>query len=204
MSDTEKTTANVPITVNIDVEALVNAELGLRTTNYRGGFDPDDFEPDDFEPEYEPGDGRLIDIVADKMAARVQRSVQKVVEESVRAKVLEKVDGLIEEIMESPVVLTSTLGEPKKAPEMSMREAMIKAMVDRLDEGVDSNGKRRDRGDYYGSHKTYLEWRAEQVARLVIDKEMDGRISTAVKQIRDAAKDLVGKKISDALGRAIL
>jgi hypothetical protein len=116
----------------------------------------------------------------------------------VRAGALEKVDALIDEVMAQPVRLTSTYGEPK-SPEMSMREAMIKAMTDRLDQKVDRDGKRARDG--YGTSQTYLQWRAEQTANSVIDKEMSKRLSEAAKQIKEAATNLVSKRIADVLGR---
>jgi hypothetical protein len=82
---------------------------------------------------------------------------------------------------------------------MSMREAMIKAMTDRLDQKVDRDGKRARDG--YGTSQTYLQWRAEQTANSVIDKEMSKRLSEAAKQIKEAATNLVSKRIADVLGR---
>lgn len=189
MTEQEATTAHVPITITIDIDQLLKSELGWRTVNVGSYDDP--------EPDYVPGDGRLIDVVADKLAARVQSEIANAVRDAVRDKALEKVDGLINEVMSQPIRLTSTYGEPK-SPEMSMREAMIKAMTDRLEQKVDSQGKP---ATGYRTDTTYLQWRAEQVARTVLDKEMTKRLSDAGKQIKDAATDLVSKRIAEVLGR---
>lgn len=192
MTESEETIAHAPITISIDVDQLIRAELGWRTFNAGSFEDP--------EPDYAPGDGKLIDVVADKLAAAIQPQVTSTAQEAVRQKVLEKVDGLIEEIMAKPIQLTSTYGEPK-SPEMSMREAMIKAMTDRLDERVNSDGKRSTASYGMRSDQTYLQWRAEQTARTVMDGELSGRLAEAAKQIKTAATELVGKRIADVLGR---
>lgn len=189
MTEHEEVVAHAPITITIDVDELLKSHLGYRTVNVGSYDDP--------EPEYVPGDGQIIDVVADKLAARLNGEIADAVRNAVRDKALEKIDALIEEVMTTPIKLTSTYGEPK-SPEMSMREAMIKAMTDRLDEKVNSEGKRYDN---FGRGQTYLQWCAEQTARAVIDKEMTDRCSAAAKQIKSATNDLVGKRIADMLGR---
>ena len=191
MTEHEETIAHTPITISIDVDQLLRSELGWRTVNVGSYDDP--------EEDYVPDNDRIIDVVADKLASALKRETENAVRSAVREKVLEKVDGLIDEVMSTPITLTSTYGEPK-SPEMSMREAMIKAMTDRLDEKVNSDGKRSS--DSFGrGTQTYLQWRAEQTARAVLDKELSQRMTDAAKQIKSTAMDLVSKKIAEVLGR---
>lgn len=189
MSESEQVEAHVPITITIDVDQLLRSELGWTT------YDAGD------EPGYEQGgNGRIVDVVATKLAAAIEREVKDSVREAVRDKTLEKVDSLIDEVMDGAIRLTSQYGEPK-SPEMTLREAMIKAMTDRLEEKVDRDGRRST--DSYGSRsdRTYLQWRAEKTATDVMDKELSGKLSEAAKRIKEQATDIVGKKIAEVLGR---
>lgn len=196
MTEQEKVTAHVPITISIDVDELIKSELGWRTQTIGNGYGDED------EYEYVPGDGRLIDVVADKIAARLQSAIERPVRDAVKEAALAKVDGLIEKIMSEPVqLMSSRLGEPK-SPELSMREAMIKAMVDRLDGRVNDNGQPYQR-DAFGADRgtSYLQWQAQQVAREVLDKDLTAQLTEAGKQIRSAATDLIGKRIAEVLGK---
>ena len=201
MTEKETVTAHLPITISIDVEQLIKAELGWRTRTMQSSSYVDD---DDGDYEYVPGDGRIIDVVADKVASKIQSQVVNDVRAAIKEKALEKVDGLIEKMMSEPLTLTSSYGEPI-APEMLMREAMIKAMSDRLNQQVDKNGKPHDRSISFGADRgyTYIAWRAEQVARDVMDKELSAKLAEAAKAIKTAATDLIGKRIADVLGRGL-
>jgi hypothetical protein len=195
MSESEQVEAHVPITISIDVEQLLKSELGWTTYN------ADDY--DDPEPGYAPGgDGRIIDVVAMKLAKAIEDEVRTAVSEAVKIKALEKVDALIDDVMSGTIRLTSEYGEPK-SPETTVREAMIKAMTDRLEAPVDRDGKTFDGRKSYGTKYTYLQYRAEQTAKVVLDKELSTQLAAATKQIKDKATDLVSKKISEALGRVL-
>lgn len=192
MTEQEETIVHAPITISVDVDALLKSELGYRTVNIGSWDDP--------EPDYIPGDGKIIDVVADKLAHRLEGDIAMAVRQAVNDKALEKVDGLIDEVMTTPIKMTSTYGEPR-SPEMSLREAMVKAMIDRLEERVDSQGKRQRNDGFGRDGKTYLQWRAEQVGRDILDKDLSKRLSEAAKQIKDSATDLVSKRIAEMLGR---
>ena len=200
MTEQETTTATVPITVNIDVDALLKAHLGYRVAKpgtYNG--DPDDW--DDEEVYY--GDGQIMDIVADKLAARVENDIREAVRAAVKDAALDKVDRIIDEVMDQEIQLTSSYGEPKAEP-TTLRAAMIKAMTDRLEESVDEHGKRFT-SDIYRANRgaPYLTWRASQVAKEVLDTELNNRLAQAVKDIRSAATDLVSQKIAAALRKVL-
>lgn len=193
MSEIEQAEAHVPITISIDVEQLLKSELGW--TTYNAG----DYESP--ESGYAPGgDGRIIDVVAAKLAAAIQKDVKSVVQDAVREKALEKVDDLIDEVMAGDIRLTSQYGEPK-SPEMTLREAMIQAMVTRLDSKVDRDGKPSRNDRYGGTDRTYLQYRAEKVAEQILDKELSSKLAEAAKAIKTSATEIVGKKIAEVLGR---
>jgi len=74
-------------------------------------------------------------------------------------------------------------------------------MTDRLESKVDRDGK-PFRNDGYGrSDKTYLQWRAEQTASTILDKELSSKLAEAAKAIKVSATEIVGKKIAEVLGR---
>ena len=190
MRDEQQAEAHVPITISIDVEQLLKSELGWTA-----------YTDDIGEPDYAPGgDGRIVDVVAAKLAAAIQNDVKTAVLDAVRERTLDQVDDLIDEVMEGSIRLTSQYGEPK-SPETTLREAMIKAMTDRLESKVDRDGK-PSRNDSYGrSDKTYLQWRAEQTASTILDKELSSKLAEAAKAIKVSATEIVGKKIAEVLGR---
>lgn len=196
MTEQESVEAHVPITISIDVQQLLRSELGW-TPQY-SGHGPDDYEEEEPLP---GGNGKIVDVVAAKLADAIKKDVLTDVKAAVKETALAKVDALIDEIMIQPLTLTSSYGEPKSG-EMTLREAMIKAMNDRLTSTVDSNGKPLDRNGY-GRGMSFIQWHAEQAARAVLDKELTGQISAAVKQIKTAATNLVTTKIGEALGRAL-
>lgn len=191
MSESEKVEAHVPITLTIDVDALLRSELGWTQFNAGGYEDP--------ELDYAPGgNGHLIDIVADKLAAKLYNETKEVVAAAVKERAVDRVDDLLDDLMDERMVLTSEFGVPRGEP-TTLRAAMIKAMTDRLDQPVDRDGKRLDRNSY-GSSQTYIQWRSEQAARTVMDKEMSDQLSTAAKKIKDHAKNIVAAKLAAVLG----
>lgn len=197
MTEQEKTSINTPITIAIDVQELLKSELGWRhATPISTNGDPDDWDDD-----VEYGNGKLIDLVAFKLAAEIKADASRAIREVVKERALAQVDTLIEEILAGTVTLTSEYGEAK-SPAMTIREAMIKAMTDRLECNVDANGKKIDRNSY-GSGTSYLVWHSQRAAQNVLDKELTGQINAAVKQIKTAAQQLVTNKIGEALGRAL-
>lgn len=197
LPDRETVEAHLPITISIDVDRLLRSELGWTSYNAGSYEDP--------EPGYAPGgDGRIVDVVAHKLAKAIEGDVRAAVTEVVKERSLEHIDTLIEMVMNSPIQLTSEYGEPR-SPETTMREAMIKAMTDRLEMTVDDSGKPLERSRYsYGDRGfTYLDWRAKKVAQDILDKELSSKLSEASKTIRDKAKNLVSAKIADVLGMGL-
>lgn len=191
MSESEQVEAHVPITISIDVERLLRSELGWTAFNAGSSEDP--------ELDYMPGgNGRIIDVVADKLAARLYDQTKVIVAEAVKERAIDHIDDLIDDTMDAPVFHTSQFGDPKSEP-LPLREWMVKAMVDRLEQQVDDYGKRIDRNSY-GKSYTYIQWRAEQTAKLVLDKELSGQLSAAAKKIKDHAKNVVASKIAAVLG----
>lgn len=191
MSESERVEAHVPITISIDVDALLKSELGWTTFNAGSYEDPD--------PGYMTGgNDHFIDIVANKLAAKLYDETKAIVTKAVRERAVDRVDDLLDDIMDERMMLTSTYGEPKGEP-TTLREAMIKAATDRLDQPVNQDGKRIDRNSY-GTSYTYIQWRAEQTARTVLDKELTGQLSDAAKKIKDHAKNIVAAKLAAVLG----
>lgn len=193
MSESEQVEAHVPITISIDVDQLLRSELGWTAFNAGSSVDP--------ELDYAPGgNGRIIDVVADKLAAKLYDQTKVLVGEAVKERALDRVDDLIDEIMDERMILTSAYGEPQGEP-TTLRAAMIKAMTDRLEEQVDDSGKRlgRDRYSYGGKGFTYLHWRATKVAKDILDKELSTQLVDATRTIRDKAKTMVSQKIADVL-----
>jgi hypothetical protein len=196
-------TAHLPITVTINVDALIKSELGW--TPWPTGYD-DDGEPDYDEPNYRPGgNGKIIDIVTDKLAARLQSETKTAVREAVKEVALAKVDALMDEIMAEKLVLTNSLGEVQGSGEaLTLRESMIKAMTDRLESRVDDNGKPLT-NQRFGNDRgfSYIAWHADRAARLVLDKELVEDVKTAVKEIRDKTKAAVSAKVAAMLSAAL-
>lgn len=190
MSESEQVEAHVPITLTIDVDALLKSELGWTAFNTGSYEDPDlDYRAG--------GNGRFIDVVADKLAAKLYDQTKAIVADAVKERAVDRIDDLIDDTMEAPVFHTSQFGNAKSEP-LPLREWMVKAMVDRLEEKVDTEGKRKR--DNYGSSQTYIQWRAEQTARTVMDKELSGQLSSAAKKIKDHAKNIVAAKLAAVLG----
>lgn len=191
-------TAHVPITVTIDVSALVKSELGWTGPTFQGYDEDGDPEYGDPEP---TGGGQIIDIVADKLAARLQSEAKIAVREAVKERALAKVDGLLDEILTSRLNLTNTLGE-KTGGTTTVREAMIKAMTDRLEQRVDDSGKPVRNNGGWGNDRgySYIAWHAQKAAVEVLDKEFMANTMSAAKEIKEKAKNAVAAKLAAVLG----
>lgn len=191
MTESETVEAHVPITLTIDVDTLLKSELGWTAFNAGSGEDP--------ELDYSPGgNGHFVDIVANKLAGRLYDQTKAIVAEAVRERAVDRIDGLLDDLLDQNVFHTSQFGDPKSEP-LPLREWMVKAMTDRLEQPVDDNGKRIERNSY-GTSYTYIQWRAEQTAKTVLDKELTGQLSDTAKKIKDHAKNIVAAKLAAVLG----
>lgn len=185
---TETVDIHPTVTIGINVAELLRSELGWQDRN-TGSWDDPDFE------QYPGGNGRIIDLVADKLAGRIEKPVREAVAEAVKQRALAKVDELIDNVMDGTVPTTNAFGETK-APDQTLREFMVKAMTDRLNSHVDSSGRRGDRG--YGA-KSYLEWHVDKIAGEVLDRQMNSQLSEASRKIKEKASALVAAKVAKVL-----
>lgn len=199
MTEQETTEAHVPIMISIDVDQLLKSELGWSSVVTRSSID--DYEEDVVAG----GNGRIIDLVAFKLAGAIEGEARKAVFAAVKESALARVDALLDETIKERLTLTSSYGERlNDQDDITLREAMIKAMTDRLDGKVDDQG-RPFKGDAWHADRgtTYLMWHANKLAKDIMDKELSTRLSEAGRQIRSAATDMIGKQIARVLGSGL-
>lgn len=181
-----ETDVHPQITLTINVEDILKSELGWQEVyDYDG---PVGVQPG--------GNGRLIDLVADTLALRLADDVRSAVEKAVKEIALAKVDSLIDQVMVDPVILVKPGGAGEEAT--NLRAAMVKAMKDRLDQRVDSNGK-----PAFGTGRTYLDWHVEKAAREVLDQELSTTLLDFSRKIREETKALVRHRVAEALGKGL-
>ena len=187
VSDTHDVTVEAPVTVSVDLDALVKASGYVA-----GGYNHD-------TEEYEPGGG-LVEMVANLIATKLKADIRKEVVAAVNDQVQAQVGAIVTEVIEGTIKVTNAFGEPTGGP-MTLRERIIKEARDVLDRRVNENGS-YDR--YSGRDSmTLVNYIAKKAAKEAITGELKTAADQAVAEVKQGIRDLVGAQITDRIAAAV-
>lgn len=187
MNESTEVTVEAPVTVTVDLDALVKASGYVA-----GGYNHD-------AEEYEPGGG-LIEMVANLLATKLKADVRKEVVAAVEAEVRSQVRDIVAEVIDGTVKVTNAFGEATGGT-MTLRERIVKEAKDALNVRVDRNGG-FDR--YAGRDSmTLVHYIAKQTANEAIKGELKAAADEAVAEVKQGVRDIVSAQISDRIASAV-
>lgn len=187
MSENIETQVATPVTVSVDLDALIKA------SGYIGGGYNDDTD------EYEPGGG-LVEMVANLLANKLKSTVRDQVAEAVQQQVRDQVRDIVAEVISGEVKVTNGFGEPT-GKVTTLRERIVKEAQEALNRKVNSNGSYA--GAYDRDATTLTMHIARTAAKEALNKELKEAAAAAVAEVKTGVRDLVSTEISAKITAAV-